>query len=96
MQKRYKQGHFIGLGMAIGIPLGMPIGLAMGNIALGPVLGVALGIPIGVAMEKKNNPNPILLTAEEKKVKKRNLLIVLSIGVIMLATGVITYFLIQK
>lgn len=81
-QKRYPKGHFIGLGIAIGVPLGMPIGLAMGNLALGPAIGVALAIPIGIALEKKYNPNPRSLTEEERRIKKRNLIIAL--GVVLL------------
>ncbi len=65
-ETRYKQGHFIGLGIAIGLPLGIPIGLMLGNIALGPALGLPFGIAIGVLMEQRLNPHPIPLTEEEK------------------------------
>lgn len=65
-ETRYKQGHFIGLGIAIGLPLGIPIGLMLGNIALGPALGLPFGLIIGILMEQRFNPNPIPLTEEEK------------------------------
>ncbi len=94
-QKRYPEGHFLGIGFAIGIPIGMPIGLAMGNIAVGTAIGVAIGIPIGAALEKKYNPNPTRLTEEERRIRKRNLTIALGLGVIFFDCRNCHFFLIQ-
>ena len=91
-EKRYPKGHFVGLGIALGIPLGMPIGLALGNIGLGPMIGMILGIPIGIALEKKKNPNPRQLTKEEEKIRKRNLWIVLGLGILLFAAVLVLYF----
>lgn len=95
-EKRYPKGHFIGLGVAIGIPLGMPIGFALGNIALGPAIGAALGVPIGIVLEKKKNPNPRPLTPEEEIIKKRNITILLGLGLILFIAGVIIFLLFKQ
>ena len=83
-QQRYPRGHFIGLGVAFGIFLGLPIGSALGNVALGPAIGAAVGLASGIVLEKKNNPNPRPLTKEEKRVRKRNVLIIAGLGIVML------------
>ena len=95
-QKRYKEGYFIGLGMAFGIALGMPIGLAIGNIALVPALGLPLGLAIGAAMEKKKNPNPILLTKEEKEKRSKVLKIALGVGSVLLLSALVVFFLLRR
>ena len=92
-QKRYPEGHFHGIGIGIGIPLGFAIGLALGNIALGAAIGVAIGIPLGVAIERNQNPNPIALTREQRRIKTRNLAIALIGGVILLIAGSAVFFL---
>jgi hypothetical protein len=91
-QKRYPKGHFIGIGYAIGIPLGISVGLAMGNLVIGTAIGVAVGIPIGTALEKKYNPNPRPLTEEERRIRKRNLIIALDLGVILFIAGIVIFF----
>ncbi len=91
-QKRYPKGHFVGLGYAIGMPLCIVIGFVTDNISMGIVFGVALGVPIGAALEKKYNPNPKPLTEEEGKVKKRNLIIALGLGVVALIAGIAVFF----
>lgn len=91
-QKRYKKGHFFGLGIAIGIPLGMPIGLALGNIGIGPAIGAIIGIPIGFALEKKNNPHPIPLTKEEKRKKKKIASILIGAGIILFSIFAMLFF----
>ena len=83
-QQRYPKGHFIGLGVAFGMFLGLPIGSALGNVALGPAIGAAVGIATGIVLEKKNNPNPRPLTKEEKRIRKRNVLIIAGLGIVAL------------
>ena len=91
-EKKYKKGHFIGIGLAIGIPIGIPIGIAMGNIALGPAMGLPIGLAIGYAMESKYNPKPIELTSEEKEKQNKWSLISIGIGLLVLAAIVYLYF----
>lgn len=91
-KKRYRKGHFIGIGVAMGIPLGLPFGVAIGNIALGPALGLPIGLAIGIAMEKKLNTDPIEPTEDDKKKQKIWSYIGITIG-LMLAIGLaILYF----
>ena len=80
--KRYPQGYFMGLGIGIGVPLGIPIGIILGNIGIGPAIGAALGIPIGIILEKTLNPNPKILSTEEKKKWQKYLLVMLSLGLL--------------
>ena len=90
--KRYKKGHFLGIGIAIGIPLGIPLGLAMGSIALGPAIGVAIGLAIGATMESKYNKNPIELPPEEHKKQKRLGIILAAIGFVVFIVLASLYF----
>ena len=83
-QQRYPKGHFIGLGVAFGIFLGLPIGSVLGNVALGPAIGAAVGLVSGIVLEKKNNPNPRPLTKDEKRVRKRNVLVIAGLGIVTL------------
>ena len=91
--KRYKKGHFIGLGMVLGIPLGIPIGLAIGSIAIGPAIGVAIGLAIGAAMEQKYNKNPIELAPDEMRKQKKWGAIFAGIGLVIFIILVSLFFL---
>lgn len=80
--RRYPQGYFMGLGIGIGISLGIVIGIIIGNVGIGPAIGSALGIPIGIILEKTLNPNPKILSPEEKKRWQKYLLVMLSLGLL--------------
>lgn len=77
--QRYREGHFMGIGIAIGMLIGFASGLILGIVTgdtsmfiiLGPGGGLAIGVAIGAALEKKYNPNPRPPTPEEKKMLKR-------------------------
>ena len=94
--KKYPEGHFIGMWMGIGIAmfsgLGVPLSIATKNIAfigIGPALGVAFGLSIGQAIEnkykKENKIRP--LTEKEKKNKK----IAVIAGLAILTLGVLVF-----
>ncbi len=83
-KKRYKEGHFLGIGIVIGLPIGIPTSLIIGNIALGPAIGIPIGLLIGSLLEKKLNPNPIELKNEEIKKQKRILWSIAIISIIIL------------
>jgi hypothetical protein len=89
--KRYKRGHFLGIGIALGIPFGIPIGLALGNIALGPALGVPIGVALGAILESKYNADPIELTEREIRRQKTWGVVFLVIGCIVLL-GLLGYY----
>jgi hypothetical protein len=95
--RKYPEGHFIGLWMGIGIAifsgLGVPLALATGNYGLmgiGPALGVAFGLSVGQAIENRQKKEGMIrpLTEEEKKRKK---LAVLA-GLFILSLGVAVFF----
>ncbi|WP_406656217.1 hypothetical protein V7O62_10180 [Methanolobus sp. ZRKC2] len=87
-EKRYPKGHFMSVGIVIGLPLGIPIGLLLGMIAIGPAIGVVLGVVVGAYLEKKYNPNPLPITPEDEKRRKKVILIlsvIFLIGVLSFA-----------
>jgi len=90
--KRYKKGHFIGIGIAIGIPLGIPIGLAMGSIAIGPAIGAGIGVVLGAVMENKYNKKPIELSPKEHRKQKKYGIILAAIGFILFIVLASIYF----
>jgi hypothetical protein len=91
--KRYKKGHFIGLGIAIGIPIGVPIGLALGNIAYGPAIGLPIGLLIGYLMEKNLNKNPVPISYQEERKIKKWLMIASGFGLVLFFALLALYFL---
>ncbi|WP_321429629.1 hypothetical protein [uncultured Methanolobus sp.] len=86
-EKRYPKGHFMATGIAIGLPLGIPIGIALGILAFGPVIGIVLGIGLGIYMEKKYNPDPLILSPEEETQRRKDIILP---GVIFLL-GIIAF-----
>ena len=85
--KRYPKGIYIGRGLAVGIPIGVGIGLIMDNIAIGPAIGVAIGLALGSALEAKYNKDSRPLTEAEKDIRK----MMLWVGVLVLALGVVAF-----
>ena len=94
--KKYPEGHFLGMWMGIGIAIftgvGVPISIAtknLGLIGIGPAIGIAFGLSIGAGIEEKYKKQGKIrpLTEEEEKRKK---LAVLA-GVIMLLLGVAAF-----
>jgi len=58
--KKYPEGHFVGMWMGIGTAifsgLGIPLSIATGNtglIGIGPAVGVSFGLAIGSSIEAK-------------------------------------------
>jgi len=92
--KKYPEGHFLGVGIAIGIPIFSGVGIALSNstgnpglIGIGPAIGVILGLAIGKSMEDKYRKQGLVrqLTEKEKLMRKRGKLI----GAIAVVIGVI-------
>jgi hypothetical protein len=90
--KKYPEGHFVRLWIAISIViftgLGLPLSIVSGNpglIGIGPAIGVSFGLAIGSAIEAKYKKEGKIrpLTEKEKKRKKIGVtsgLIILLIG----------------
>lgn len=88
--KKYPEGHFIGMWMAIGCAMftgfGIPLGIALGNLGLiwiGPALGAAFGIAIGSSIESKYKKEGKIrpLTKDEKN--KRKIAVMVGIAVLI-------------
>ena len=96
--KKYPEGHFLGMWMGIGIAifsgLGIPISIATDNfgfIGIGPALGVAFGLSIGQSIEnnyKKEGKIRPLTESEQKR--KKNAVIA---GIVILTLGVLIFLL---
>ena len=93
--KKYPEGHFIGMWMGIGIAifsgLGIPLSIilkSLGLIGVWPALGVAFGLAIGSAIESKYKKEGKIrpLTEDERKKKK----IRVTWGVALLAISALT------
>jgi hypothetical protein len=96
--KKYPEGHFVGMWMGIGIAIftgiGIPLSIVTHNyglIGIGPALGIAFGLSIGQAIENKYKKEKKIrpLTEEEKKRKK----IAVIAGLATFTLGVIVFLL---
>ena len=92
--KKYPEGHFVGIWTVIWIAIftavGIPISIITKNpgiIGIWPALGVAVGLSIGQGVENKYKKEGKIrpLNKDEKKRKKRAVLI----GIALLTLGVI-------
>jgi hypothetical protein len=95
--KKYPEGHFVGIWMVIGIVIfsgiGIPLSIVIENpgmMGICPALGVAFGLLIGAGIESKYKKEGKIriLTQQEKKIKK----IAVLAGIIMLMLGVAAFF----
>jgi predicted MFS family arabinose efflux permease len=91
------EGYYVSLGMAMGIPVGIGIGAALGNVGMGPAIGVALGVGAGAAWEAKAKKEERIraLTPEERARKRKSLWVALTIGVLVGAGILLTYFFVR-
>jgi hypothetical protein len=94
--KKYPEGHFIGLWMGITVAvfsgLGIPLAIATGNVSLmgiGPALGAAFGLSIGQLIENKHKKENRIrpLNEEERKRKKTAVLA----GLVLMVLGVVIF-----
>ena len=94
--KKYPEGHFIGLWMGIGMAiftgLGVALSAAVQNFAfigIGPAIGVGFGLPIGQAIENKYKEQGRIrpLNAREKRSRKN----VLIAGLLLFLLGVVVF-----
>jgi hypothetical protein len=96
--KKYPEGHFLGMWMGIGIAIfsgfGIPLSIITENpgfIGIGPALGVAVGVAIGQSIENKYKQQGKIrpLTESEQKRKKK----AVTAGIIILTLGVLIFIL---
>ena len=100
--KKYPEGHFLGMWMGIGIAifsgLGIPLSIATDNpgfIGIGPAIGVAFGLAIGQSIENKYKQQSRIrpLTESEKKRKKNAVIAGIALLTLGVLIGIILYFL---
>lgn len=96
--KRYPEGHFVGLWMVIGIAifsgLGIPLAIVTENsglIGIGPAIGISFGLAIGSSIEAKHKKEGKIrpLTEKEKKRKK----IAIMAGLVILSLSALFFLL---
>jgi hypothetical protein len=99
INKKYPEGHFVGMWMVIGIAIFSVIGIPLsiitensGFIGIGPALGVGFGLAIGSSIEAKYKKEGKIrpLTKDEKKKRKT----LVTIGIVILTVGSIIGFLV--
>jgi hypothetical protein len=94
--KKYPEGHFVGMWMGIGIAIfsgiGIPLSIVSENhgfIGIGPALGVAFGLAVGSSIEaryrKAGRIRP--LSEEEKKRKKMGI----TAGIVILSLAALIF-----
>jgi len=92
--KKYPEGHFIGIWigifMAIFSGIGIPLSIITENsgfIGIGPALGVAVGVAIGQSIENQYKKNGKIRPLTEIEQKRKNNLIFS--GIIILTLGLL-------
>ena len=90
----YPKGYWLNQGMGVGIAIGVGMGAAFNNVAIGTAIGVAIGTAIGSELEKKHRDEIRPMTAEEKKLRTRAL-ILSGTFIAGLAIFLVTYFLLK-
>jgi polyferredoxin len=89
-QKKYPEGHFLAIGMALGIPLGMVFATALENpgfIGIGLPFGLATGLALEAKYKKEGKIRP--LTKEELKARQ----IWVIAGIVLLVLGIFVFWL---
>ena len=89
--KKYPEGHFVGMWMGIGIAIfsgvGVPLSIALkipGLIGIGPAIGVAFGLSLGQSIESKYKREGKIRPLTEDEKKKRKILVIGGISVFIL------------
>jgi len=96
--KKYPEGHFLGMWMGIGIAIfsgfGIPLSIITKNpgfIGIGPAIGVAVGVAIGQTIENKYKQEGRIRPLSESEIKKKKN--VVTAGIIILTLGVLMFIL---
>lgn len=94
--KKYPEGHYIGLWMGISMAIFTALGVAISAvvqnfafIGIGPALGVGVGLPIGQMVENRHREQGHIRPLNEReKQSRKNLLIG---GILLFLTGVVVF-----
>ena len=94
--KKYPEGHFVGIWVGICIAIfsgfGIPLSIVTENygfIGIGPAIGTAVGIGIGQSIENKyKKEGKIQPLSESEEKRKKN---AVTTAIILLTLGIITF-----
>lgn len=96
--KKYPEGHFVGIWMAIFIvifsAIMIPLSIVTENFAfigIGPALGVSIGLAIGQSIEDKYKQEGRIRPLSESEIKSKK--IAVAAGIVVLMFGVLIFFL---
>jgi hypothetical protein len=97
--KKYPEGHFIGLWMSIGIAIftgvGIPLSIATeipALIGIGPALGVSIGLAIGSSMESKAKIEGKIRPRKQADNAKSGGWLIVGIGLLLLGIVLALFF----
>jgi hypothetical protein len=89
--KKYPEGHFVGMWMGIGIAIfsgvGVPLSIVLkipGLMGIGPAIGIAFGLSLGQSIESKYKKEGKIRPLTEDEKKKRRMLVIAGICVFVL------------
>ena len=88
--KKYPEGHFLAIGIALGIPFGLVFATTLDNpglIGIGLPFGLAIGLALEAKYKKEGKIRP--LTREELKARK----IWVIAGIVLLFLGIFVFWL---
>lgn len=99
-QKKYPEGHFVGMWMGIGMVifagLGIPLSIITDNhglIGIGPALGVGFGLAIGQAIENKYKKEGRIIPKSENDSKKMHPYLIFGLVILIMAGVILAVYL---
>ena len=100
--KKYPEGHFVGLWMGLGIALfsgiGVPLSLTLkipGLIGIGPAIGAAAGLALGQSIESKYQKEGKIKPLTEEEKKKRRSAVIAGFAILIIGLLVFLFSLFQ-
>lgn len=81
--KKYPEGYFIGIGIALGVLFGIPLAFSLENMAyIGT--GFPIGLAIGIALEEKYKKEGRIRPLNENKKKTRKIGLIAGTGALII------------
>ena len=94
--KKYPEGHFVGMWMGAGIAIfsgiGIPLSIVSENpglIGIGPAIGVAFGLAVGSSIEARYQKEGKIRPLSEKEKKRKK--IGITAGIVILSLSALIF-----